>query len=1218
VSGSWLRQNRGFLLDLTVPVCESLTDVGFLDRPSHGKRGFNATGNLPIGMIRRLLEPAGLIPGQAMEALAMSPSARVYFRRIWLTLSLGLLLVTPALAAVTGKIAGVVIDKKTKEPIIGAAVQLSGTKIGVLTDLDGKFQIMPVPAGAQVVVVRIVGYTSVITQDVLVRPDQTTTLNIELEPSLIELQPIIVTRERQMIQMDEATTKRDVTAEKIKSMPVTNVADILKSQVGVTVRNDRFHIRGGRSEEVLYMVDGVSMKDPLGGRGATESLNLSGTEIENISIIKGGWSAEYGEATSGIINVATKEGDRIVTRGHIEYFTDDFGSPKLNKYSFKFNRLEFNIGGPEPLITKKLLPALGLEKVADKVSYFVSMDFNRTNTYASLDKYASPLLPMKTRQTKFLGIKVTDRQSNVGNMLFKLTCRLSPDIRLNGIARRGYERSIPWSWGDYSAWQYRYNTGALPWVEDINDSYSLTWTHNLSPTTFYQVLVSQFRRQYQQKPGDPTTPGGTLNPDQFLFSEFNSTVDISKLVDRYVDVNSNGRYDAPEEWIDLYPDGFYNMGDIAYDKNNDGKISPDELIYDFNGNGRFDPDSGEPFADRNGNGVYDGFTVNAGDSTNRYKPYPAELKGEADIFGDGNGNGRYDPERDQNFGTSNDKTESFIDGDISLGEPFVDVNRNGVRDARLMPDYPFGEPFTDLSYNSRYDGPNDPWAPGIPFRDFNGNGVFDKGGEASGKWSTDKNSYELGEPYYDRNGNGRWDAEDGFLDGGWDADILWSKRDVITSSLDIDLTSQVRREHEVKVGFKYSTYSLTQSELTKSYILYNNTRDADNGPYQGRGNVRDFYTQKPKSGAFYVRDKMEYGQMIANLGFRYDYFIQSSAADLTTGGVPDEFGNRVVAEQYRDKFAPRIAFSYPISDKAKVFFNYGHFYQLPQMTYMYRRATQSSSSTGIIGNVNLDYAKTIQYEFGIQYMLSSTYLLSVQGFYKDDFGRVTASNQASGSVQAQRNFYENRDYARARGLELELEKKYGNYVSGTLTYNFAYAYGKASANSLDFFDNFYAKKITIQEFPLEWDQRHAITMVVDIRVPAKDHPKLFGMTLPDNFGLNIFWQYGSGFPYTPGKEHPGVELINGEPATNSMRLPSTSNVDFRFNKDFRVASLNLTCELWVNNVFDTRNIATVETATGLPTTGLNADGVPYMAVGQTSPRNWEAGRQIRLGFGVDF
>jgi outer membrane receptor protein involved in Fe transport len=435
------------------------------------------------------------------------------------------------------------------------------------------------------------------------------------------------------------------------------------------------------------------------------------------------------------------------------------------------------------------------------------------------------------------------------------------------------------------------------------------------------------------------------------------------------------------------------------------------------------------------------------------------------------------------------------------------------------------------------------------------------------------------------------------------------------------LTSQVRREHEVKVGFKFSAHDLTFSELQKPYIRYEGIPDG--GPFQGQGELRDFYTQKPKAGAFYVRDKMEYGQMIGNIGFRYDYFVQSGNAevDLEESGLVDEFKNRTVSSDYRSKFAPRIAFSYPISDKAKVFFNYGHFYQLPQLTFMYRRSTQVNSENGIAGNVNLDYQKTIQYEFGIQYLLSPEYVLSVQGFYKDDFGRIGPSDIAGLAQQETLNFYENRDYARSRGLELELEKKYGNYVSGTATYNFSYAFGKASANTLDFFDNFYDRTnaVTVQEFPLDWDERHSVTLSLDIRVPPNDHPKLFGLTLPDNFGLNIFWEYGSGYPYTPGDQHPGVELLSGGVVLdNSERFPPTSNVDVRMNKDFSIGNLNYTFEFWVNNVFDTRNVAIIGTDTGRANTGLNLGGIPYLGDNPPDPRSWDAGRQIRFGLGVNF
>ncbi|MEW5875287.1 MAG: TonB-dependent receptor [Candidatus Zixiibacteriota bacterium] len=1104
---------------------------------------------------------------------------------------LAVLLAMPAMAATTGKIAGVVIDKKTKEPLIQAPVSVVGTTIGALTDIDGKFQILAVPAGVHQLECKLVGYTSVMVNNVVVNPDQTTTLSFELEPSLIDMPTIVVERVAELIKMDEATTKRDVSAEKIKSMPVSTVADILKTQVGVTIRNDRFHIRGGRAEEVLYTVDGVSMKDPLGGRGPTENLNLSGTEIENVSIIKGGWSAEYGEATSGIINVATKEGDQEDTHGHIEYFTDNLGTANLNKYSFNYNRLEFTLGGPEPFLTKRLLPALGLGAMSNKLTYFINADFDRTDSYTPINRYTTASNPLDFRNFKFAGMVMQDRQENVGNLGLKMTYRVSPDIRMTGIVKRSYERSLLFDWN------YRYVPNNMPWIEDKNDRYSMTWTHTLSPSTFYQVIVSRYERTYQQKPGDPDTPGGTLNPDQFPLSGIET--------DHYVDVDNNGNYDAPEDFIDVYPDGIYTPADVWTDVNGDGEFQPDIdiLQFDFNQNGLADDVGGEPFADRNDNGRWD-----AGDV----------------LESDGNGNGKYDPEleRDSYGPTSNDIPESFIDGDRSLGEPYEDLNRNGVWDDNY--EHPLGgrgEPFVDLSGDSRYQGPDDQWVPGVPYEDLNGNSVFDQGaGAPSGSWSTIDNDYDVGEPFNDKNGNGIRDGGDGFYDRGWDEIALWHRRVVKTSSVDIDLTSQLRREHEVKAGFKYSAHDLALGELQQPYIPYTGTA-VDDGPYQGRGDLRDFYNQTPKAGAFYLRDKMEYGQLIANLGLRYDYFIQSDNAEITDTTIFGDFGNQLVSQDYRDKFAPRIAFSYPISDKAKVFFNYGHFYQLPQLTFMYRRSTQVNSQDGIIGNVNLDYQKTIQYEFGVQYLLSPEYVLSVQGFYKDDFGRIGAT-EIQGVGQETRNFYENRDYARSRGLELELEKKYGNYVSGTATYNFSYSFGKASANSLAFFENFYsaAGAVTIQEFPLDWDRRHVVTLILDLRVPQGDHPKLWGLTMPDNFGLNIFWQFGTGFPYTPGSSHPGAEILQGNiVAENSERFPATSNVDIRFNKDFRFTRMSYTFEVWINNLFDTRNVDLVGSNTGRPDTELNLGGIPYANPAEpVTPRAWQEGRQIRFGLGMNF
>jgi len=1094
-------------------------------------------------------------------------------------------------AQMYGKIAGTVIDKKTKEPIIGCAMQIEGTTLGILTDAEGSFRILSVPAGVHTVIAQILGYKTVKLTGLTVSPGLTATVSIEMESKVLDIEQVIIVRaKRPAIQMDVTSTRRTISAERIATMPVTNVEDILTSTVGVVNRDGQIHIRGGRSNELIYIVDGVELKDPLGGRGPTESLNLSGQDIENLDILKGGWDAEYGNATSGVINVATKSGQKV-TAGHFQFFTDDFGTDALNTHSFNYDRFEFNIGGPEPLFSEQLLPALGIDQLRGKISYNISGDVERSDTYASYNDYISPARKRDYRYTKFLGVKIADRQDNSYNAGLKLTYRMTPDMRWTLIYKSSWERRTPFGGGQGRyGWEYRYTPNTVGWIEDINDRLSLTFVHNVSKSMFYQVILSRYHRMYSQMPGDPNTPGGRQAPDKFLqYDQW----------EIYQDNNDNGVYDPPEPFVNVYPDTNwvygtprYNFGDVYIDGNRNGRydapgsetfhvVFRDSLVFDFNGNGRYDPDSGEPFVDLNGNGRWD-----AGDP----------------LLFDSNDNGTYDPERGSPI--RRDRPEPYIDGDRSLGEPFTDVNNNGVWDSRL-PGYKFGEPFVDMSENSRYDGPDDPWLLGIPYQDLNGNGVYDRPNFV----------YDTGEPFTDFNGNGKWDPADGFWDFGYNQWALWHERDVTISTFNFDITSQLAKEHEIKTGLKITGNKLEMGELQYPYYPYDGIPDG--GPWPDIGTFRDFYTREPTTGAFYFRDKMEYGQMVANLGFRYDFFIQST--DLESLKEEENIEEKDVIDQ-RNKFSPRVAFSYPISDKAKVFFNYGHFYQMPDLDYMYKRATQASNAYGIIGNFNIDYKKTIQYEFGVQYAMSPEYVLSVQGFYKDDFGLINTTIETLGPIS--RNVYENHDYARARGLELELEKKYGNYVSGYMTYNYAFAYGKSSSESSNYYDNYYNRDIPIQEFPLDWDVRHQITLNLDLRVPDGDHPRLFGLRLPDSWGINILWQYGSGYPYTPSRQHPGTPetLVPGEdPLPYSERMPSNSIVDIRCNKNFTIWKLRYSFEVWINNLFDTKNIENVYSATGRPNTSLNIDGVVYRGLeSDDAPSNYGRGRNIRLGLGVNF
>jgi len=111
--------------------------------------------------------------------------------------------------------------------------------------------------------------------------------------------------------------------------------------------------------------------------------------------------------------------------------------------------------------------------------------------------------------------------------------------------------------------------------------------------------------------------------------------------------------------------------------------------------------------------------------------------------------------------------------------------------------------------------------------------------------------------------------------------------------------------------------------------------------------------------------------------------------DLVEVAANDDLGEGVILGD-RQKISPRIGFSYPISDKAKVHFNYGHFFQRPLLIRMFSRNTSAINQNDVLGNYNLDYQKTIQYSFGVKYAMSENYSVDFSGYFKDEFDKINS------------------------------------------------------------------------------------------------------------------------------------------------------------------------------------------------------------------------------------
>lgn len=245
-----------------------------------------------------------------------------------------LLILLPVIiyAGTTGKITGIVTDKATGEPLIGANVIVVGTTIGAATDEEGRYTILYVPPGTYQIQVSLIGYRTVVINDVRVFIDQTTKLDVELESSEIQLGELVVTARRTLVKPDVATSVVAFSNKEIAMLPVASVTSVIGTQAGV----NGLSIRGGAASDALFLVDGIMQRDPRNNQPIA-SVPLS--SVKEISIERGGFNAEYGQVRSGIINVVTQEGDKSnytasVTVRYSPYTAKHMGISPFDKNSY--------------------------------------------------------------------------------------------------------------------------------------------------------------------------------------------------------------------------------------------------------------------------------------------------------------------------------------------------------------------------------------------------------------------------------------------------------------------------------------------------------------------------------------------------------------------------------------------------------------------------------------------------------------------------------------------------------------------------------------------------------------------------------------------------------------------------------------------------------------------------------------------------------------------
>ena len=403
----------------------------------------------------------------------------------------GFTVYTAAYAGTTGKIAGEAKDKQTGEPLVGASVVLVGTTMGAATNIDGYYVILNVPPGTYSISCSGVGYNKETVSGVKVSVDLTTSLDFKLQSTTVEVGEVTVTAEMRGVKRDLTSAEARIDASQIAALPVREVGEVLSLQAGVTVdRGGGIHIRGGRTSEVAYWVDGVSVSDVYDGGQAVQIDNRS---VQELQVISGTFNAEYGQSMSGIVNIVTKDGDQQY-RGSMSAYIGDFVTN---------DNIYFNLGTLRPLNNRNLEGSLSgpIPEIPD-LTFYVSGRWFRSDGWLFGQRVFFPdgsLAPgadtVRGANGEIVGMSGSAVPMNGSERISgqaKLTYQLSGSAKFSlsfAGSRINYNSySHAWAYvpdGDVNRFDRGFNVSGL-------------WTHTLSANSFYTVNLSYFNKAYKE------------------------------------------------------------------------------------------------------------------------------------------------------------------------------------------------------------------------------------------------------------------------------------------------------------------------------------------------------------------------------------------------------------------------------------------------------------------------------------------------------------------------------------------------------------------------------------------------------------------------------------------------------------------------------------------------------------------------------------------------
>ncbi len=1135
-----------------------------------------------------------------------------------------------------GSLKGTVIDKATGEtiPTANVVIEQDGAIIaGGATDFDGKFHIKPIPAGSYTVKISFTGYATNQTNGVLIEPNKITNHNVSLEEESAVLGDVVVI-EYVVPLIDGNKTGKTTTGDDIVNMAVRDVASIAAQTAGVYQADEgsALSVRGGRASSTDVYIDGIKVRG---------SSSLPQSAIEQQTVITGGVPAQYGDATSGIISVTTR-GPSPIYRGGFEAFT----SEPFDSYGN--NLIGFNLSGPLWKKPNSTTPVAGFRLTGEYQSrrdaFPSAVDLYKVKDSKLAEIEANPLQPSGGGQgvnqsAEFL------RFSDLEKIDHRLNAQRK-DLRLQGNVRIQTSKTTSLTLG-----------GSFTRVQSNNYSFTsslMNYNNNSeSISTDWRVFG-----RFQQSFGNQEEESNSLIKNAFYNIQIDYTQNNGLTQDKNHEDNIF-RYGHIGKFETLRRRA-YNPGSAEDENGNvlsgweqvvfqdtaviftPGPYNPvlanyTSQVYDFIEQGFVTGTTnnltGISAAGglRNGDGptsIYNLWTnvgaVQAGYSKSENQQFRLTASGSADI-GDHSIiiGAEFEQRIDRGYSVATtgmwQRMRQLANQHIlqlDLDNPVFVRDENGVfldtinynrnidlasqgtfdRNLRLALGLdPNGDDFINI----------DEYDPDVfSLNMFSADELINEGGGSFVSY--------FGYDYTGERTSNNVRFEDFFLPG----------EKLIAPFQPIYMAGYIQDQFSYEdlvfnIGVRVDRYDANQRVLRDQYVLYPTyTAGELSGTVLSGENI-------PQSvGDDYVVYVDDYTDPNAIVGFRNgdDWYdaqgvrvdnpedIANATADgrinpfLVNPDQPNQ-GAEGLTESFKDyepqiNVMPRISFNFPISDEALFFAHYDVLTERPDGFSRANPLDYLNLSLGVAGSINnpdLKPQKTVDYEIGFTQALNKRSSLTISAFYRElrDYIQATSVVQAFPQTYITR---QNLDFGTVKGFSVAYDLRRTNNVSinANYTLQFADGSGSSSSSNINLAASGNPNLRTIN--PLNFDQRHNITLTVDYRFASGRNytgPVWFGKKVLEQFGANFVFNLGSGTPYSKrARVTPigggGSAVIDG--SINGSRLPWQFRIDARvsksfavkFSKDEKKRPSNLEVYIQANNLLNTLNVLSVYPFTGNP------------------------------------